>query len=331
VNNDASFSGSNPNFFKNNIIYDANNKLINSNSGLYLNNNIYYSTSGGSPTWVYAGSTYTSFASLTGATSEELTGQYADPVLNSPTYHSTGKPTTAFTLQSTSPAIDTGVDVCLDISGCSAGSRDFFGNSLFSGSAYDVGVNESSYSKGAGALLFFDDLENLGTSSWSTSGGTWANCQPPGHSHQLCLTGTNSTTRYTAIAGSSSWSNYSVKAYVAPTTSSSFSAGVVARASNLTNYYMLTITTDSGTTTWAIYKVVSDAATALTSGTFSGSWPTYLKLDVNGSTLTASYSSTDTTYTTLGSATDSTFSSGKVGVRTYGTNANFDTVKVVKD
>jgi hypothetical protein len=47
--------------------------------------------------------------------------------------------------------------------------------------------------------------------------------------------------------------------------------------------------------------------------------------------VTASYSSNDSSYTTLGSTTDSTFSSGKVGVRTYGTNANVDAVKVVKD
>jgi hypothetical protein len=330
LNNVAAFTGSNPDFFRNNLIYAAGNKFVDSNSSLLLNNNLYYTTSASSPVWTYAGTSYNSISDLVNGSNQELTGQYADPKLNTPTYHSTGKPTTQFTLQSTSPAIDNGINVCVDISGCSMGSQDFFGTSLFSGSTYDIGANESSYTGGAGSLLFLDDFENLGTSSWSTTNGTWSNCQPSGHSHQLCLTGTSAGTRYTALAGSS-WSNYSVKAYVNPVTTSDYSAGVIARAQDVSNYYMLTIAGYLGSTTWNIYKVVSNTATLLNSGSFSQSWPLYLKLDVNGSTLTGSYSTNDSSYTTLGSATDSTFSSGEIGVRAYGTDCNFDAVRVVKD
>jgi len=63
--------------------------------------------------------------------------------MNQPTYHAVGRPSTAFTLQSGSPAINAGTNVCSGISGCSMGPRDFSGNVIPQGGTYDMGAMES--------------------------------------------------------------------------------------------------------------------------------------------------------------------------------------------
>ena len=64
-----------------------------------------------------------------------------DPRVNAPTYHGIGSPALGhrpmpFTLRSDSPAIDAAVKVG------AMGPRDFFGDAIPSGSAYDIGADE---------------------------------------------------------------------------------------------------------------------------------------------------------------------------------------------
>jgi hypothetical protein len=137
VKNTAAYGSTLPNFFKNNIIYSTVSQIITCNGSVTYDYNLYWYTGAGSP--VFCGT-----SGWGGYASKEPHSIYADPQLNSPSYHGVGMPTTEFTLQSGSPAINAGVDVCVGISGCSMGSQDFFGNVIPQGGSYDIGANESS-------------------------------------------------------------------------------------------------------------------------------------------------------------------------------------------
>ncbi len=136
VNQGTVFTGSRERMFKNNILVSTVDKLIWTDNTLTLNNNLYWYTNGSSPSWGYGGGWWNSFAGYKSATGQDAQGKQADPLLNSPTYHAAGKPTTQFTLQSGSPAINTGANVG------SMGAQDFFGTGIPQGGSYDIGAAE---------------------------------------------------------------------------------------------------------------------------------------------------------------------------------------------
>ncbi|MGO8759212.1 MAG: right-handed parallel beta-helix repeat-containing protein [Terracidiphilus sp.] len=139
----ATFTGTNPNFFENNIVYSTVAGMVKTSSALTLNNNIYWSTGSATPTWIYNGTTYSGFAAYQTGSGQDASSYYTDPLLNNPTYHSTGKSTTAFTQQTGSPAHGKGTDVCTGISGCSMGTQDFFGNTVSSSGSIDIGAEQA--------------------------------------------------------------------------------------------------------------------------------------------------------------------------------------------
>jgi len=107
---------------------------------------------------------------------------------------------------------------------------------------------------------------------------------------------------------------------------------LVARAQDATHFYQLELKKNaSGTPQWWIWKDDGGTWTELASGPFAFSADTYylLRLDVSGSSLTASVS-TDygSSFQNLGSATDSSFGSGRVGLRATGPAASFDEIRV---
>jgi hypothetical protein len=137
----GTYTGSSPVFFENNIIYSAVPGMIATTSAFKLDYNIYWSAGGASPQWTWNGTTYKSLADYQAASSQDAHSIVADPMLNNPTSHSTEMPTSAFTLETGSPAIGAGTNVCIGISGCTMGTQDFFGNPLPANSAgYNIGA-----------------------------------------------------------------------------------------------------------------------------------------------------------------------------------------------
>jgi hypothetical protein len=77
----ADFSGTNPNLFKNNIIYSTVPNLIETTSDFALDNNIYW-TAGGAPDWNLNGADYKDLASYQAATGQDAHSLFTDPMLN---------------------------------------------------------------------------------------------------------------------------------------------------------------------------------------------------------------------------------------------------------
>ncbi len=67
----------------------------------------------------------------------DLHSLFTDPLLNSPTYHATGRSTTAFTLMAGSPAVNAGWNMG------SMGAQDFFGNTLPTSGPVDIGAHQA--------------------------------------------------------------------------------------------------------------------------------------------------------------------------------------------
>jgi len=140
----ATFSGNHPVFFRNNIIYAAVPGMIQVPSAFTLDNNIYWTTSSSPATWQIGSTTYTGFAAYQAGSTQDPHSYNVDPMLNDPTYHAVGKPTSAFTLLQGSPAIGKGANVCGANAGCSMGTQDFWGNTLPNGSGYNIGAWQGS-------------------------------------------------------------------------------------------------------------------------------------------------------------------------------------------
>lgn len=127
---DATFTGTGPLFFKNNIIYSTVPAMIQLSSPIALDHNIYWTTSKDAPTWQVGNATYTSYNAYQTTANQDIHSPYADPKLVDPTYHAVGKPATSFQLDPTSIAIRSGAKVCVAIQNCSPGKQDFWGNPL---------------------------------------------------------------------------------------------------------------------------------------------------------------------------------------------------------
>jgi hypothetical protein len=137
---DATFSGSEPRFFKNNIIYATVPAMIETTSAFVLDNNIYWTTSASTPSWQVDATTYNTFSAYQAGTHQDLHSHSTNPMLSSPNYHAVGRPATAFQLLPGSPAAGAGANVCSGISKCSMGTQDFWGHPLPAGTGYNIGA-----------------------------------------------------------------------------------------------------------------------------------------------------------------------------------------------
>ena len=130
----------------NNIIYSTSPNLVNIENfsdpaQTHLDYNLYWYTGAGSPLFSWGSTNYASFSAWKTGSGQDAHSLYADPLLNDPTYHAIGFPTTSFTLQAGSPAINAGANLVALGKVTSMGTRDFFGNPLPVG-AYDIGAHE---------------------------------------------------------------------------------------------------------------------------------------------------------------------------------------------
>jgi parallel beta-helix repeat protein len=116
--------------FKNNLVVSAIPNVLGDVATVNnraRNYNLYY----------YTGGTFTD-------PNPEANGIYnQNPLVNSLGYHGIGRPTTQWTLQAGSPAINRGTNACTGLAGCSVGTSDFFGNSIPLGGAFDIGAHEA--------------------------------------------------------------------------------------------------------------------------------------------------------------------------------------------
>ncbi|MFC4069152.1 cellulose-binding protein [Actinoplanes subglobosus] len=171
------------------------------------------------------------------------------------------------------------------------------------------------------ATLFSADFESGSTSGWSKSGGTWSVVSDGTQALQQSDTGSE---RARQFAGTTSWTNYSVQARVKATAFGS-TAGVVAltgRAAGSTKMYRLSLT---GANKVQLETMNGSAVTVLGSLSQTISTSTYytLKLSFSGTTISGSVNGTS-----VGSATDSTITAGRIGLLTEYAAGRFDDVVV---
>jgi hypothetical protein len=136
VKNQAVFVGSNPNFFKNNLIISRVPTMVESNDSLEFDHNLYWHPGTTQPVWEYGGVSYEGFEAYQTGTGQDLHGMNSDPLLRNPEYHQIGRPKYAFTLSDDSPARNAGETLPNN------GTQDFFGNPIPYGDRFDIGAHE---------------------------------------------------------------------------------------------------------------------------------------------------------------------------------------------
>src|SRR5262249_31419420 len=178
-----------------------------------------------------------------------------------------------------------------------------------------------------GAALFADGFD-VGTSRWTVVSGTWATSAQSVRDTVYATTG--ASLEELSLAGSALWTNYSVAARV---NLSSLGGGVsiLGRVVDPTHFYQLEIKRDaSGNAGWFLIRRDGTVWTRLASGSLQytpGDW-IRLRLTLDGSNLRAESSIDGSTYSTLGSATDTQYTAGRVGLRAWWSAAYFDDVLV---
>ncbi|RAO56467.1 Pectate lyase [Micromonospora noduli] len=168
--------------------------------------------------------------------------------------------------------------------------------------------------------LFTDDFEDGNATGWTASGGSWTVATDGSRVYRQ--SGTSSDAR--SLAGTASWTDYSVQATVKPTAfnGSNRFVALLARAQSSTSYYYLALrsnnTVELKRLSGGSSTTLDSAATTVTVGTAYT-----LRIDVAGSSLKGYVNGT-----LLTEATDSQFASGRIGVATFNASANFDNVQV---
>jgi hypothetical protein len=174
------------------------------------------------------------------------------------------------------------------------------------------------------------DFENQSTTGWSVQSGTWGICHPV--TYEYCST---TTADGVSLTGSSAWRAVTTSASVLPD-SAPVNSGIalLARAQDGTHYYEGELKKNSdGSLAWTISKNNGGSWTLLASG--SHPWKSgagnysQLRFAAKGVALTLEVGTSGNRWQTLGTASDSTFTSGKAGVRTWGMTGKFDNVRIV--
>ncbi len=170
------------------------------------------------------------------------------------------------------------------------------------------------------ATLFTADFENGSTSGWSKSGGTWSIVTDGSRALDQSNAGTD---RAREFAGSTGWANYSVQASVKAT---AFGSGglvaLAARVTSATKMYRLALT---GANQIQLQSMNGSSIAVLASRSTTVSTNTWytLRIDTNGSTISGYVNGT-----LIGSASDSSYASGQIGLFTGYASGRFDNVSV---
>jgi hypothetical protein len=190
-----------------------------------------------------------------------------------------------------------------------------------------VSVLTASLPTPPGGTLFSDNFSGS-TAAWSPSGGPWGVTAAAGRDRVYAATRNGSV--QVSLAGNTAWRDYSVAAWV---NLSNLSGGVslLGRVVDSTHYYLLEIKPgQGGLLNWFLTKRDGSTWSSLSNGRIAytaGGW-LRLRLTMTGSSLRAEASQNGTTFTTLGTATDTRFAAGRIGLRAWGSVAYFDDVLV---
>ncbi|GIF75216.1 pectate lyase family protein [Asanoa siamensis] len=165
--------------------------------------------------------------------------------------------------------------------------------------------------------LFGDTFDDGNANGWSRSGGSWSVVSG---AFRQSSTGANAR----ALAGTTSWTDYTVSARVTPIAfgSTARTVGVAARVQSSSNYYALVLT---GGGSVQLQRISGGSATSLGSaalGVTTGTTYT-VSLRVVGGLLSGAVNGA-----TLVQATDSAFVAGRVGLVASYASAGFDDVTV---
>jgi pectate disaccharide-lyase len=171
-----------------------------------------------------------------------------------------------------------------------------------------------------GTAIFSDDFEDGNSTGWSTNGGSWS----------VVTDGTKvlkqSSTSATACAytGTATWADYAVQATVKPVSfnGTDKTIALIARFQTTSNFYFVKL---SNANTLSIQKRSGGNNSILSSKTYTvQTGSSYiLTFVVNGSSLFAYVNDTLEL-----SASDATFTTGKIGVYAVNASAEFDDVIV---
>lgn len=233
--------------FKNNIVYSTSTNLVDNSGVMPFDNNIYYVTTGSSPTFKYNGTTYTGLSAYQSASGQETHSLNTNPLLNNPTYTGTGISSTADTLQSGSPAFGAGTNICQGISGCSMGTRDFFGNSVSTTGAHNIGAYDT---PATGSLLSNPGFESGSCSSWYCWNGA-APATGNAHTGSYALTIPSNGGGQQTVTGLSPNTTYSLQGFAKTTTAGQcVYLGVKSYGGNETNTCISTTNYSAGAVTF---------------------------------------------------------------------------------
>lgn len=168
--NQATFTGTRPNFFMNNIVYSAPSWIVSTTTDLALDYNLYWYPGGNQTAWLYGDGVYTGFSDYQNGSGQDIHSLFADPRLIAPPFdQEPGRPVAAFSLLEGSPAIDAGSALG------DMGRQDFFGHPIPFGARYDIGASEW---QGTEAPLFGRSIRDLTLES--ASGGRVSLPSPDG-------------------------------------------------------------------------------------------------------------------------------------------------------
>jgi hypothetical protein len=167
---------------------------------------------------------------------------------------------------------------------------------------------------------FSATFEDGTTNGWSKSGGTWTVVTDGSKALQQSKASTDNAR---VFAGSTGWTGYTVQARVKPLSLGSGGfVGLLARAAGSTTFYRLALLPGNQA---QLQVVNSGAVTVLGSASrtvSTGTWYT-LAVTVNGSTISGSVDGG-----TVATATSTALASGRIGLQTGFSSANFDDVTV---
>jgi hypothetical protein len=175
-----------------------------------------------------------------------------------------------------------------------------------------------------GAALFADNFDT-GLGNWTVQSGRWS--AATSHSGRGWVYLTNgSAMEEQSVAGSPTWQHYSVAGWVSLQNLNG-GASLMGRVVDSTHFYQLEVKRNqAGNPAWFLIKRDGNNFVELASGPLAYSAGTWLRLrlTMSGNTLRAETSADGWNYTVVGSATDNSYTAGRIGVRSWMSTAHFN-------